>query len=124
MNEKTFEQYLEMVRDLEANSELIEEGDIINTVGIIGASAIVGMIASGLGEPIDKKIDRMESEEKLRFQHGKHDVIVKVRDGIDKIIYTTKGNSIMIFVPDTMDKDDAVQQVEEIIMKIKSKGNI
>jgi hypothetical protein len=90
------------------------------------ASLIVaGMLtAFGIARSESKKIvQQFEENNQVTFAHGKHNVVIRT-GGIKDIIYTSKGNNILILVPETMDKDEALQQVEEIIIKIKQKDNV
>ena len=81
--------------------------------GLLGSSAVIN----------DQLKEEFENNKSTNFKVGKHNVTVKV-DAVDKIIHTYTDNDILIIVPQTMDKDEATQQIEEIIMKIKRVRNI
>ena len=120
----SFEHYLKLAT--ESRLETINEGMGNNLKDVAIFSALLGSLASA-GLIVQDKVDSLSEtfnlENETTFQVGKHKVTVKVGD-VDKIIYTSFKDSIMTMVPQTMDKDDATQQIEEIIMKIKRQGNI
>lgn len=109
-----FEYYLEQV-----TSESL-------TGNLMKASLIVAGMLTAFGiarSESNKKVQEFEENNQVKFTHGKHNVVIRT-GGLNNIIYTSKGNEILILVPETMDKDEAMQEVEEIIIKIKQKDNI
>lgn len=120
--ELTLEHYLEKVKE----QRVLEEGMGTKMASVAIVSALVGSLVGASVELSDSKDDIIEDfkeDESAQFDVGKHTVILKIGNN-DKIIYTTQGNTIMILIPETMDKDDALQEIEEIIMKIKRQNNM
>lgn len=113
---KDFEYYLEQ-------ANLVNESHMGN---VVKATFIVGGILGAFGVARNQSneiVQEFEQDKEVKFKHGKHNITVRT-GGLDDIIYTSKGNQIIILVPETMDKDIALQKVEEIVMDVKQKDNI